>query len=70
MTANISWNMQNASTGIASGPGQATAAVPVSGLAATANPASWPAVFSSPTNSKPPRRPAPLMSLAKAKLKP
>ena len=25
MTANISWNMQNASTGMASGPGQATA---------------------------------------------
>src|SRR6476660_6137040 len=52
MTANISWNMQNASTGMASGPGQGTAAVPVSGLAATANPTSLPTVFSRPTKSK------------------
>ena len=36
ITANISWNIANANSGMALLPGQATAAAPVSGSASTA----------------------------------
>src|SRR5689334_6811471 len=64
ITANISWNMQNASSGIASGPGHGTGLSPV-----TAKPARWPTVLASPTNSPPPSSPPP-MSLPNDRLKP
>jgi hypothetical protein len=55
MIANISWNMTNARTGSPSEPGQATAG-DVS-VAATANPASLPKVFSRPAKWKLPSNP-------------
>jgi len=64
IAANISWNMQNASSGSASGPGQGTGGGPCA-----ARPTSLPNASDSPAKSKFPTRP-PNASLPKDSEKP